>query len=1045
MKVFLAGILLLMTALPGFGSHAQPAASSQFRMKRPHPGNRASRKPAKVPHGSATHVPRGFQNRPPAKPGTTLPQPGRFSNRIVKYGASSSSVPIVSLVAATRTLTGGESDDENEPVVGDFNGDGKKDAASIVVNTSGQTTTYSIAMLLGNGDGTFQPAVLTNTPGNADDPIVVGDVNGDGKDDIVMVHPLGIACGAASKAAVRPNGCVGSSIDVLISNGDGTFALPVNYPILGNGLAGGLLTDLNSDGKLDLLLLDDISPANVLELLGNGDGTFQTAITLATLTGPAPGGMFFGDFNGDGKLDFAGYLSSQLSVFLASGSGWAAPVLLTTEDGAYNGCFSTAGDLTGDSKPEIISVNCSELNSVTVYVNNGDGTFAPGVYYNLTGDLYQSPSEAVIADLNGDGHNDIVVSNENGGDISVLLGHGDGSFTAEEVNYDTGGFPWMTPLVADFNGGGLPDVMVSDDFFNMVYLQGYGDGTFRAAPNYSLPNSFDQFAWSYSVATGDFNGDGIPDVVAGQSNNDGSTGVVVYIGKGDGTFYPGVSYGESAGLVYVAVADFNGDGKLDIAATDTQSGNVEILTGNGDGSFGIGLSLSTGGSGATNIVTGDFNHDGKADIAVANVGSGSIGVLLGNGDASFAPAVTYVTTGYFPQSITAADIDGDGYLDLAVTATTDGPAAVGVFLANSDNSGTFKPVVYTTLDGTPEFVAFGDLDKSGKLDMAVTERNGSIYAGLIEVGLGSGDGTFGTLTAYPTSVQLTESPGPADIQIADINGDGNPDVVYLNAQFGTVGIMYGNGDGTLNTPVEFPANEDNYGLALADLDGDGALDVITANDYSGGMSVLLNGSGSGTAPTYVLATQTPSATVTAGASGTYTLSLAGRNGYSGTITFSCAALPAGAKCTFNPSSVIANSGIRLETTLTISTTAATTAALKQTARPGSQPGSQSGSPGSNSSILLASFGGMGLVGLVLAGTGRKGRQRRSAIALGFVLLATLGLTVGCSNSSATKTTTTTTTTTNTGTPAGSYTVSVNSTGTGTNAPSQSVHVTLVVQ
>ena len=438
-------------------------------------------------------------------------------------------------------------------------------------------------------------------------------------------------------------------------------------------------------------------------------------------------------------------------------------------------------------------------------------------------------------------------------------------------------------------------------------------------------------------------------------------------------------------------------------------------------------------------MTGDFNHDGKVDIAVANTGSGNIGVLLGNGDASFAPAVTYATTGYFPQSITAADIDGDGYLDLAVTANTDGPAAVGVFLANNDNSGTFKPITYTTLDGNPLFVAFGDLNKDGKLDMAVTEGKGSIYSGLVEVGLGLGDGTFGTLTAFPTAVQLLESPGPADIQIADINGDGNLDLVYVNSGYGTVGIIYGNGDGTLNSPVEFPANEDNYGLALADLDGDGALDVITANDYSGGMSVLLNGSGSATAPTYVLAAQTPSATVTAGASGTYTLSLAGRNGYTGTITFSCGALPAGAKCTFDPSSVIANSSIRLETTLTISTTAATTAALKQTARPGSQPGS----PGSNSSILLASFGGIGLVGLVLAGTGKKGRQRRSAIVLGFVLLATLGLAVGCSSSSATKTTTTTTTTT--GTPAGSYTVSVNSTGTGTNAPTQSVHVTLVVQ
>ena len=98
--------------------------------------------------------------------------------------------------------------------------------------------------------------------------------------------------------------------------------------------------------------------------------------------------------------------------------------------------------------------------------------------------------------------------------------------------------------------------------------------------------------------------------------------------------------------------------------------------------------------------------------------------------------------------------------------------------------------------------------------------------------------------------------------------------------------MYGNGDGTLNAPVEFPANKDDYGMALADLDNDGAIDVIAANDYSGGISVLLNGNGSATAPTYVLASQTPSATVTAGASGTYTLSLAGRYGSSGTITFS---------------------------------------------------------------------------------------------------------------------------------------------------------------
>src|SRR5262249_15909255 len=155
--------------------------------------------------------------------------------------------------------------------------------------------------------------------------------------------------------------------------------------------------------------------------------------------------------------------------------------------------------------------------------------------------------------------------------------------------------------------------------------------------------------------------------------------------------------------------------------------------------------------------------------------------------------------------------------------------------------------------------------------------------------------------------------------------------------------------------------------------------------------------------------------------GTYTLSLAGRNGYTGTVTFTCSGLPTGATCTFSPSSVVANSGTRLETTLTISTTARSTAALNPWVRPGSQPCAPR---------LVASFGGIGLVGLVLAGTGKKGRQRHAAIILGFVLLATLGLTVGCSSSSSTKTVTAT------GTPAGAYSITVNSTGTGTNAPTQ---------
>ena len=1029
MKRYLALITLFLAALPSFGSRAQPSLSSQLRMKRSDRKVHGATKAGQVRQHTHPGQPNSAAQAAAGTRKSAAPAPviGQFSNKVVRHGGS---IPTVSFVAAARTLTAGESDDETEPVMGDFNGDGKKDVAKLVVNTVGQTSTYSISVLLGNGDGTFKTAVLTNTPNNADDPLVVGDLNGDGKDDIVQIHPYGEDCRAARAAGVKPSGpseC-GSSIDVLLSNGDGTFATPVNYSLTYTSLQGGLLTDINGDGKLDVLAFDNLNPGNALELLGNGDGTFQAVATLATLTGPAPGDMVFGDFNGDGNLDFAGFSGNQVAVSLASDGNWAAPVLLTTEDGNYNGCTNSIGDLTGDGKPEIVSINCDENNTVTVYVNNGDGTFHPGVYYNSTGDLYQDPYEATIADMNGDGNNDVVLTNEDGGDISIMLGDGSGRLTAEDLNYGTGGYPWMAPLVADFNGDGLMDVVVCDDYFNMVYLQGYGDGSFHAAPSYTLPNSSDQYAWSYSVAIGDFNGDGIPDAAVGQQSNIGSTGFVVYLGKGDGTFYPGVSYGESTSLGFVTVADFNGDGKLDVAATDTRNGVIQIFLGNGDGTFSTGLAYPTGGATPANLVTGDFNHDGKMDLATAN-GNGSIGVLLGHGDGTFAAAVTYATPGYNPYSIAVADVNGDGYLDLAVTAATDGPSAVGVFLARADNSGTFQAVTYTTLNGYPYNLTFGDLNKDGKLDLAVTENEGTMYPGFIEIGLGNGDGTFGTLTAYPSSV-LLDNPNPADIQMLDLNGDGNLDLVYLNDGFGTLGIMYGNGDGTVNSPVEFPGNQDNIGMALADVNGDGAVDVLAGNAYTGGFTAFLNGNGSGTAQAYTLGTTTPSATVTAGASATYTLNLAGRNGYTGTITFACSNLPTGAACTFSPASVVANGDTALTTTMTITTTASASARSVRPAVPGATPGS---------TTMLASLGGLGLLGLVLAGRGPKARRRRAVIVFSAILLMTLGTLVGCDNDNGTSTKTLT------GTPAGAYAVTVTSTGTGTNAPTHSLNVTMLVQ
>jgi hypothetical protein len=409
-----------------------------------------------------------------------------------------------------------------------------------------------------------------------------------------------------------------------------------------------------------------------------------------------------------------------------------------------------------------------------------------------------------------------------------------------------------------------------------------------------------------------------------------------------------------------------------------------------------------------------------------------VGVLLGKGDGSFAAPVSYPITGYAAFDIAAADLNGDGYLDLAVTAYTDGPAVIGVLLSNSEAPGTFGTVHFVALNGNPSNIALGDLNKDGKIDMAVTEDSGATFDGQIEIFLNS-DGA-GTFTAAPTAYAASTlggvagRPEPEDIDMFDINGDGNLDLVYVNSEYGTVAVALGNGDGTLAAPTEFPTTEYVEGLALADVNGDGAIDVLTGEDEAGGFSVMLNANGTGTSGNYTMGAPTPSATVTAGSSATYPLNLAGLNGYTGTITFTCGELPTGATCSFSPASVVATGNMPLTTTLTITTTAGATASLTRPTR----PGSQSGSP-----ALLASIGGMGLFGLVLAGTGKKGRQRRAGVVLGLMLLLMMITAVGCDNDSAKKA--------STATPAGSYTVVVTSTGTGTAAPTHSVNLTMIVQ
>jgi hypothetical protein len=719
--------------------------------------------------------------------------------------------------------------------LGDLNHDARLDlVCSVAVEF-----TSTMEVFLGNGDGTFQSPVDTDTTfqdaGNWAIPIfsIVGDLNGDGFADLFEED-------AQNWRA-----------QIMLSDGKGGFKAPLPIATAINEYLP-LPGDVNGDGIPDLLF-----PFGPEVALGKGDGTFGPITSYAENSYYAAVCVFH-DMDGDRHLDaICGYEET------------------------------ITGDITGASDLIILHGNADGSFNTTPIAKTTFGNH--DTQYGGFG-TFQQP--VAIADLNGDGILDVVGISGDG--LAVLLGgpgltYGTPLHYAQAIAPDSYIISWYEWQMFDINRDGIPDsVSVGPRGIYICYGRGDGSYTSALAPEVTHTIGYPTVA--------DFNGDGIPDIAA-----TGDPAIKVSLGKGDGTFSAPVALPNGAVdfstplstmNAHILHGDFNGDGKIDLMAIGSSSiyqYDSYVLFGKGDGTFKQPVLVPNSSvdypmySQLSDSAVFDINHDGRSDVVTDSVGltsngPGQIFAALSKGDGTFNTVTSTVgvdanDNGFtFMSAPALADFDGDGKLDAVYGSYTH------AYVAKGHGDGSFGPAalalpIPSVAGVQPQYIVesrTGDFDGDGKQDFAVLVQYGAWpdpYPSLLPnatalwVFYGNGDGAFDTPALAAIFGRYY-----TNLAVSDLNRDGLADfVVKTSGTLGggfTIGIVHSQPGRTFAPEVNYIAGTGLAGWNIGDLNGDGLPDILIGNgDYNiraSSVTVLLNQGNTPTVTGTLTATPEPS-------------------------------------------------------------------------------------------------------------------------------------------------------------------------------------------